>query len=307
MKRVFLFLLIVALFSSCGDDENNITISGAFALYPLAIKWAEEYNKIHPEVKIDITAGGAGKGMADVISGNVDLGMVSREINPVELERGAFGIAVTIDAVIPTINDKNPNIAEVQKKGLTKENFQDIWITEKLKTWGNATGTTSTDPIKVYTRSDAAGAPETWAKYLGKKQEDLKGVGVFGDPGLAQVVKQDKFAIGFNNIAYVYDLKTNRPFPGIAIIPIDIDGNGKITPEENFYGTLNELMEGIAKGIFPHPPARPLYFVTKGEPTSQTIKTFLNWVLTDGQQFVKEAGYVNLSKDQLDTELKKLK
>ncbi|GAL83377.1 ABC-type phosphate transporter substrate-binding component [Sporocytophaga myxococcoides] len=307
MKRAFLFLLIVALFSSCGDDEKNITISGAFALYPLAIKWAEEYNKIHPEVKIDITAGGAGKGMADVISGNVDLGMVSREINPVEHERGAFEFAVTIDAVIPTINDKNPNIAEVQKKGLTKENFQDIWITEKLKTWGDALGTKSTDPIKVYTRSDAAGAPETWAKYLGKKQEDLKGVGVFGDPGLAQVVKQDKFAIGFNNIAYVYDKSTGKTSPGIAVIPIDIDGNGKITPEENFYGTLNELMEGIAKGIFPHPPARPLYFVTKGEPTSQTIKTFLNWVLTDGQQFVKEAGYVNLSKDQLEEELKKLK
>lgn len=307
MKRAVLFLLIVALFSSCGDDENNITISGAFALYPLAIKWAEEYNKIHPEVKIDITAGGAGKGMADVISGNVDLGMVSREINPVELERGAFGIAVTIDAVIPTINDKNPNLAEVQKKGLTKENFQDIWITEKLKTWGDAVGTTSKDPIKVYTRSDAAGAPETWAKYLGKKQEDLKGVGVFGDPGLAQVVKQDKFAIGFNNIAYVYDLKTSKPFPGIQVIPIDIDGNGRISPEENFYGTLGELMEGIAKGVFPHPPARPLYFVTKGEPTSETIKTFLNWVLTDGQKFVKEAGYVNLSKDQLEAEIKKLK
>src|SRR5690606_24465206 len=110
-----------------------------------------------------------------------DLGMVSREINPVELEQGAFGFAVTIDAVIPTINDKNPNLDEVQKKGLTKENFQDIWITEKLKTWGDALGTKSNDPIKVYTRSDAAGAPETWAKYLGKKQEDLKGVGVFGD------------------------------------------------------------------------------------------------------------------------------
>lgn len=167
-----------------------------------------------------------------------------------------------------------PILLKYKKKGLTKENFQNIWITEKLKTWGDALGTTSTDPIKVYTRSDAAGAPETWAKYLGKKQEDLKGVGVFGDPGLAQVVKQDKFAIGFNNIAYVYDKNTGKTSPGIAVIPIDIDGNGKITPEENFYGTLNQLMEGISKGIFPHPPARPLYFVTKGEPTSQTIKTF---------------------------------
>jgi phosphate transport system substrate-binding protein len=306
MKRVLVFVLVTTLFLSCGKDEKNITISGAFALYPLAVKWGEEYSKLHPDVKIDITAGGAGKGMADVISGNVDLGMVSREINPVELERDAYAFAVTIDAVIPTANDKNPNLSEIQKKGLTRENFQDIWITEKLKTWGEALGTTSKDPIKVYTRSDAAGAPETWAKYLGKKQEDLKGVGVFGDPGLAQVVKQDKFAIGYNNIAYVYDKSTGHISPGIAVIPIDIDENGKITPEENFYGTLNELMEGIAKGIYPHPPARPLYFVTKGVPTSETLKSFLKWVLTDGQQYVKEAGYVNLTQEQLDEELKKL-
>jgi phosphate transport system substrate-binding protein len=42
-----------------------------------------------------------------------------------------------------------------------------------------------TDPIHVYTRSDAAGAPDVWAKHLGKKQENLLGIGVFGDPGLA--------------------------------------------------------------------------------------------------------------------------
>ncbi len=45
----------------------------------------------------------------------------------------------------------------------------------------------------MYTRSDAAGAAETWAKYFGKKQEDIQGVAVFGDPGLALAVKKDPF------------------------------------------------------------------------------------------------------------------
>ena len=67
-----------------------------------------------------------------------------------------------------------------------------------------------TDPIHVYTRSDAAGAPETWAKYLGKKQENLQGIGVYGDPGLLDAVVKDPLGIGYNNLNYAYDPKTGK-------------------------------------------------------------------------------------------------
>lgn len=60
-RRILIFIVVVSLmFSSCGNDSENITISGAFALYPLAVKWRKEYKKLHPEVRIDIVAGGAG-------------------------------------------------------------------------------------------------------------------------------------------------------------------------------------------------------------------------------------------------------
>ena len=67
-----------------------------------------------------------------------------------------------------------------------------------------------TTPIHVYTRSDACGGGEMWAKFFGKKQEDLLGSGVFGDPGLAQAVKKDPLGIGFNNIGYVYDSNNQK-------------------------------------------------------------------------------------------------
>nr|WP_302617536.1 hypothetical protein [uncultured Prevotella sp.] len=35
-----------------------------------------------------------------------------------------------------------------------------------------------------------------------------------------------------------------------------MNGNGKLDEEEKFYGTLDELMEAIAKGKYPAPPAR---------------------------------------------------
>ena len=71
-------------------SAGTISISGAWALYPMVLKWAEEFKKIHPKVKIDVQAGGAGKGMADVLAGMADFGMVSRDIHPEEVKKGAF-------------------------------------------------------------------------------------------------------------------------------------------------------------------------------------------------------------------------
>ena len=162
-------------------------------------------------------------------------------------------------------------------------------------------------PIRVYTRSDACGAGETWAKYLGKKQEDLLGVGVFGDPGLAQAVTKDPSGIAYNNIGYAYDAKTKQPNPGVKVVPLDINNNGKIDPEENFYNTMDEIVNAIATNKYPSPPARDLYFVTSGKPVKKELVEFIKWSLTEGQKYVLESGYINISKEKLDAGLAKIK
>lgn len=307
-----LLLLFMLITIQCGTKQEEteglqgeISISGAFALYPMVIKWSEEFQKLNPGVKFDIQAGGAGKGMTDALTGTADLGMVSRDIMPEEVRRGAFYIAVAKDAVIPTINASNPYIDVLYRKGVTREQLRDIWITGKIKNWNNLTGAGSM-PLRVYTRSDAAGAPETWAKYLGGKQEDLLGVGVFGDPGLAEAVMKEKTAIGFNNINYVYNLSTRRPHKGIAPLPLDLNGNGTLDEDEFVYDTLNELNEAIASGKFPSPPARPLYLVSKGKPTNKAVLEFIAWIMHEGQQFVEETGYVKLTDSLMQSELKKI-
>ncbi len=120
--------------------SGQISISGAFALYPMTIKWAEEFRKLHPGVRIDISAGGAGKGIADVLSNMVEIGMVSREIYPEEIKKGAYPIAVTKDAVVAVVSEKNPNLAAILSKGLKKETGNNIWITGKIKGWSQALG-----------------------------------------------------------------------------------------------------------------------------------------------------------------------
>lgn len=272
----------------------------------MAVKWAEEFQKIHPELKIDISGGGAGKGMTDVLAGVVDIGMVSRDIYARELENGAFPLAVVKDAVVPTVNAKNPEMAAIGKIGLTKKIASRLWNGE-LNTWGEALGTSSTVPVHVFTRSDACGAGETFAAWFGKKQENLKAIAVFGDPGVAAAVQKDRVGIGYNNIAYTYDLHTKRPYDGLAVVPVDVNENGVIDPEEDFYETSETLIRAISENRYPSPPARDLYLVTKGKPVKPEVVAFLAFILTEGQQYAVESGYIGLSDEKLTAETAKLK
>ncbi|OPZ99470.1 MAG: Phosphate-binding protein PstS precursor [Planctomycetes bacterium ADurb.Bin412] len=305
-------LVFVGCQKKTSETENSdslrgtITVSGAWALYPMVVKWAEEFQVLHPEVKIDVAAGGAGKGMADTLAGAVDIGMVSRDINPAETEKGACGFAVTKDAVVPTLNASNPLCGQVLAQGIKKQTLMDIWIHGKVKNWAEVVNAPGSHPISVYTRSDACGAAEVWAKYLGGKQEDLTGVGVYGDPGLAEAVKKDALGIGYNNVNFAYDAQTKKPIEPLCIVPIDLNDNGQIDPEENFYGSLEEILTAIREDRYPSPPARQLYLVTKGVPQGNLVREFLLWILTDGQQYVTETGYINLKNEQLELEKQKL-
>lgn len=309
MKRIWILVLTAAIIlaagSGCrrrsapGELQGTITISGAWALYPLAVRWAEEFKKIHPGVRIDISAGGAGKGMADSLGGVVDLGMVSREINPAEIAAGAWWVAVAKDAVVPVMNRENPAAAAVRERGMTREEFAAVWLRGETPGWPAAPRGGRAPEMAVYTRSDACGAAEVWARYLGGEQEDLQGVGVYGDPGLAQAVRRDFGGIGFNNINYAYDLKSGGQVPGLMVIPIDLDGSGRVEPEEDFYGSLGGIGAAIADGRYPSPPARDLHFTSRGRPEGETVRAFLHWVLSDGQDLVVEAGYVRLAPEKI--------
>ncbi|MCX8159500.1 MAG: extracellular solute-binding protein [Candidatus Saccharicenans sp.] len=286
---------------------GKISISGAWALYPLAVRWAEEFQKENPGVKIDLQAGGAGKGMADVLAGLVDIGMVSRDIHPEELARGALPLAVARDAVVGTINQKNPFLKAILEKGLTREVLRDVFIEGKVRFWEEILGTTGQTPINVYIRSDACGAAETWAAFLGGHQEDLKGVAIYGDPGLAEAVRRDPCGLGFNNLNFAYNPETLKPHPGLVILPLDLNGDGQLGPEEDFYQDRNRLTAAIDRGLYPSPPARDLFLVVNKSNIRSVTVAFLDWVLSRGQELAEEAGYLKLDLQAAARERQKLR
>ena len=309
-RSLFTILFVLVIFlSSCAPKQNagggTIAVSGAFALYPMMTRWTEEYTSLHPEVEFDISAGGAGKGMTDALSNAVEIGMVSRVISSEEEAKGAYWVPVVIDAVFPTISDQNPVKDQLFARGMTRDDFEKIFMTGEYKTWGDVVGDPSvTTEIHVYTRSDACGAADTWAKYLGGTQEDLLGIGVGSDPALLDAVIKDPNGIGYNNLNYAFDITTAVNVTGSLVVPIDVNENGAVDPDELLTSTI-EAMQAVAEGKYPSPPARELNLVTNGKPAG-IVRDFIAWILTDGQQYVSESGYITLSAEQLAEALQKV-
>lgn len=308
-SRLFVALLVIGiLLTACkpAAGQETIAVSGAFALYPMMQVWAEKYQSANPNVQFDVSAGGAGKGMTDALSGAVDIGMVSRDISAEEETQGAYWVPVVIDAVFPTISDQNPVKDILMSKGINQETFTKLFITGEYKTWGDVVGDPSiTDEVHVYTRSDACGAADTWAKYLGGKQEDLLGIGVGSDPALLDAVIKDPLGIGYNNLNYAFDITTGKNVTGSLVVPIDVNGDGSANEDEILLST-SEAVDAVASGKYPSPPARKLNLVTKGKPEG-AVKDFIVWILTDGQQYVNQSGYILLTNADVTAALGKVK
>ncbi len=317
-----LIFLIVAsmLLSACGIPgstssqsggalKGTIIISGAFALYPMMTVWADEFQKLHPEVQFDIQAGGAGKGMTDTLAGAVDIGMVSRTIKQEEEAKGAYWVSVAKDAVFPLISAQNPVAEDILAKGINQSTFNKIFITGEIKTWGEVVGKPEvTNAIHVYTRSDSAGAADMWAQFSGgKAQADIltDAIGVNGEPALVDTVGKDPLGIGYSNLNSVFDVNSGKPVAGIIVPPIDVSGNGQADPQE-YFQTKADAVNAVSNGKYPSPPARFENLVTRGKP-SGLVQTFIVWILTDGQQYLDQAGYVQLTSDQQAASLAKVK
>lgn len=300
---IILAVLVVAssMAVQAAELSGTLSLSGAWAIYPLAVKWGEAFQKQHPKVRLDISAGGAGKGMTDALTGAVDIGMVSREVDKAEKAKGAYPVFIAKDGVFPVVSANNPGVKQILEHGISKKSFQVIYVEGRPLNWHQIAGGQAA-PVHAYTRSDACGAASAWAATLGKyKQDDLKGIGVYGDPGLLEAVRRDPLGLGYNNLGYVF--RGDQVSPGVEIVPIDANRNGKVDASERI-DTRDKAYKEIASGRYPG--ARREFFVTKGKPNG-LAKAFIEFALSEAGTKVLDdvGGYVPLSKEERASEVGK--
>jgi phosphate transport system substrate-binding protein len=271
--------------------SGEITISGAYALAPLARSLAEGYSQKNPGVKFGIETTGTGTGLDAITNGAIHLAMVSRPLTDEERSAGFFPVPIAKDAVVLIINRENPYIQSILERGLDPRILAQVFTGEEQMTWGDLMETSVSDKVNLYTRSDVSGAASLWASFLYSKQSDLKGTPVEGDAEMIQRVQNDKFALGYCNLTYAYDNVTRQRKENIQVVPIDLKYNKKISTADQPYETLEKIHRAIYLGIYPHELCRKLCLVSEGRPTDPLLLDFLRWTLTEGQAVVSPTGY----------------
>ena len=292
MKRIItLFLLSILLLSSCTSNSSSQSSSDSAAAYienkgsdtivNLALAWAEKYQSDHPDVRISVTGGGSGTGIAALVNGTVDLANASRKIKDEEIsEAQANGVTpvehiIARDAIAVIVNPNNP----VSK--LTLQQISDIY-SGKYTNWNEVGG--EDRPIVRLSRETNSGTHvyflETVLRLGSKEDKTLFSTNTLLLPsseGIISEVRDNPNAIGYDGLGYVPDdLKM------VAIA--EEEGGAYVLPSID---TVNDKSYAIA---------RDLYMYTNGDPAG-IVKEYLDWILSDeAQQIVAELGFVPVLK-----------
>lgn len=309
MKKLLYILPVLALlFQYCGSGENkktsenneisqqtgNITINGSEVLYPLALKWKEEFNKQYPNISVDIKATCSDNSLKQLQAGKINIAMSSRMLTQQEINGGLYAVPVAMDAVLPIINFNNPFIQTIVMKGITKQKLAGIY-NGSIKTWGQLLGNNSKDAIEAYILPDSSGTSHTWAQLLHMDTKKLTGTCLFNNQSVVNTIVGKSNVIGYCSTSKIFNINTGVRNPELYVVPIDLNANGQADDNELVFDNAEMLKTAIGSGKYPSPPVRTLYFVTKNKPDDAAMKAFITWVLDIGQNFSAYAGLVNIN------------
>ena len=264
--------------TAANAPERTIENKGSDTLVNLALAWAEAYMQTHPRLRISVTGGGTGTGIAAMLNGTVDIASASREIKAEELkaakDRGLAPQQFTVagDAIAVIVNHSNP----VQK--LTLQQISDIY-TGKITNWRAVGG--ENRPIVLLSRESNSGTYVYFLENvvrLGKKSDLLFSPDTLLMPssqGIGTEVSQNPNAIGYDGLGYVT--------PDLKVIAVAVSAAGPY---------VLPARETVHAGTYPI--ARMLYLYTPNEPASD-VKDYLEWIQgEDGQALVAQLGFVPL-------------
>jgi glycine cleavage system H lipoate-binding protein/ABC-type phosphate transport system substrate-binding protein len=284
--------------------EDSIRVMSTPDLYGLSVKWAEEYKRLFPEMKIRVISVSDSK-MADKLIADGNIGFVSNDYYAGFNDQSIWKVVVGRDVIVPVINSKNPFSDEISQKGVSRENFISFFKNPDSSTWGTLLKSKSMKTANYYWIKDesiSAGLSE----FLGTSETRIKGIEVEDGEKMISAIQKDPYAIGFCKMINILDFKNQSIIEDIRLLPIDRNGNGEVEYNEEIYNDFNVFSRGVWIGKYPKSLFSNIYSVSYNQPKKETEVAFLKWILTDGQQFLLGNGYSDLLLSERQTTVDKL-
>ena len=336
-----LSLLVPVYVNSVNAQQVTINGAGATFPFPLIDTWRVEYQKVNPDVSLNYASIGSGGGIKQFTEKTVDFGATDAPLSESEFQKagnavhipetiGSVVIAYNLPEVTTPLKLSGPVIADIFLGKISK------WDDQKIKELNPDVTLPAEDIISAH-RSDGSGTTFVFTDYLskvspewhdtvgvGKSVQWPSGIGAPGNEGVAASIQGSPYSIGYVELAYA--LTTGMKFasiqnqegnfiePSINSTMAAVSAEAPTLPEGS--QPWNNVTITDAPGANSYPISSFSYLLlykelstnpSINEQKANALVEFVEWAVTDGQQFAEPLGYVPLPQSVIDINEKTLK
>ncbi len=260
MRQTLLALVCgvaIVVNGGCGKQRTAVTAAGSTAFQPFAEKLAEQFMAKQPDIAVTIQGGGSALGIQAALSGAAQIGMADLVQLPPEAQ-ALTAVVVARDGIAVVVNNANPvkNLAIEQIRGI---------FNGKIRNWKELGG--ADHAITVVSREAGSGTRSSFEKIV--KDVALTKDAIIQDSNgtIRETVIMDANAIGYLSHGLL-----NEKLKAVTV--------------QGTSCTTEEVVAGR------YPLVRPVYLLTKGEPTG-ACKAFIDYVCSaEGQKTIKDSGLI---------------
>ncbi len=203
--RSIVVAAIVASFAGCGGGESgagdlpagSIHVDGSSTVYPITEAIVEEFQVMHPEVRVAVGVSGTGGGFKKFCVGEAEIAGASRAMKTTELERcrsngvEPLEFRIALDGLSVMVNPANDfadcltvdELKRIWEPGSTIDSWSDVrpeWPDLELSLFGPGIDSGSFD---YFTRVIVGEEDASRADYAASEDDNVLVHGVSGDRG----------------------------------------------------------------------------------------------------------------------------
>ncbi len=264
--------------------SGKVEIDGSSTVFPVTEAVAEEYQKLHRDVKVTVGISGTGGGFKRFCSGETDISDASRPISAAEIEQCKktgvefVEIPVAYDGLSVMVNPSN-----TWATSMTVAELKKLWAPEAqgvITRWIQVRPDWPDQPINLYGPGTDSGTFDYFTEAITGKAKASRGdfTASEDDNVLVQGIAGDRNALGYFGYAY-YIENTGK----LKLVAVD-GGKGPVLPTE----------ETILSNTY-QPLSRPLFIYVKKQAAERPeVKEFIRFYLTAGRPLIKQVGYIQI-------------